>query len=108
MKKILLSMLVVVLDLSGCTKSDLDDIRARLSSLEAWQASGNTDIKALRTSITALQEKDYVTSVTQLTDGSGYQITFQKSGTVTVSNGKNGAAGADGVSPVIGVTVVKG
>jgi hypothetical protein len=56
--------------------------------------------RSLQTAIvTALQGKDYVTGVVALSDGSGYQITFQNSGTITIKNGTNGK---DGVTPVIG------
>jgi hypothetical protein len=103
MKKITLFILAAVaMVFAGCKNydSDIDDINARLAKLEAWQESVNTNISSLQTIVTALQGKDYVTSVVALSDGSGYQITFDKSGTITI---KNGVDGKDGVTPVIGV-----
>jgi hypothetical protein len=103
MKKITLFILAAVaMVFAGCKNydSDIDDINARLSKLEAWQESVNTNISSLQTIVTALQGKDYVTGVVALSDGSGYQITFDKSGTITI---KNGVDGKDGVTPVIGV-----
>jgi hypothetical protein len=103
MKKITLFILAAVaMVFAGCKNydSDIDDINARLSKLEAWQATVNTNISSLQTIVTALQGKDYVTGVVALSDGSGYQITFDKSGTITI---KNGVDGKDGVTPVIGV-----
>jgi hypothetical protein len=102
MKKILFLAMLLVVALTGCKNydDDIDDINARLAALETWEASVNTNITALQTAITALQGKDYVTGVVALSDGSGYQITFQNSGTVTIKNGTNGK---DGVTPVIGV-----
>ncbi|MEG0808404.1 MAG: leucine-rich repeat protein, partial [Alistipes sp.] len=50
--------------------------------------------------ITALEEKDFVTSVTELADKSGYTITFSKSGPITI---KHGQKGADAIAPVVGV-----
>lgn len=67
------------------------------------------------TVVDALKNSDQITSVTPLSDGSGYTITFSKSGTITIYNGKNGVDGtngtngangengADGHTPVISV-----
>ena len=72
----------------------------------------NTNISSLQTIVAALQNNDYVTSVTPVMDGGktiGYTINFSKSGAVTIyhgENGKDGANGAnglDGHSPQIGV-----
>jgi hypothetical protein len=107
MKKITLFILAAVaMVFAGCKNydSDIDDINARLAKLEAWQESVNTNISSLQTIVTALQGKDYVTSVVALSDGSGYQISFQNSGTITI---KNGVDGKDGVTPVIGVAKPK-
>jgi hypothetical protein len=104
MKKIIYFAMLLVVALTGCKNydDDIDDINARLDALETWEASVNTNITALQTAITALQGKDYVTGVVALSDGSGYQITFQNSGTVTIKNGTNGK---DGVTPVIGAAL---
>jgi hypothetical protein len=104
MKKIIYFAMLLVVALTGCKNydDDIDDINARLDALETWEASVNTNITALQTAITALQGKDYVTGVVALSDGSGYQITFQNSGTITIKNGTNGK---DGVTPVIGAAL---
>lgn len=103
MKKILLLMLAVVAMVSSCTKSDLDDIRAeqarqaeRLTALELWQQSVNGSIASLQGLVTALEKKDFVTTVTPLSDGTGYVINFQNSGAVTIKHGDKGA------TPIIG------
>lgn len=95
------------LGMSGCTKDDIDDIRkelqehgSRLTSLEEWQQSVNTNIASLQGLISALEDKDYVTGVTSLEDGTGYVISFLKSGNMTI---KHGEKGETGVSPVISV-----
>src|SRR5574344_1535271 len=101
--------LLALLTLLGSCKDYEDDINAlakRVSALEEWQKTVNTNIASLQTIVSALQTKDYVTSVTTLTDGTGYQISFQNSGTITIKNGTNGTDGTngkDGVTPVIGV-----
>lgn len=78
----------------------------------------NKNIEALQAIVAALQDNDYVTSITPIYDGTteiGYIITFNKSGNVTIyhgTDGVDGAPGADGedgkdgingTTPVIGV-----
>lgn len=78
----------------------------------------NTNIEALQTIVTALQQNDYITSVTPLMENGaqiGYTITFAKSGSIVIYHGKDGADGKDGANgtngsngsvaevPVIGV-----
>jgi len=89
----------------------------------------NTNIASLQTIIDAMQNNDYVKSITPIMENGkeiGYTITFSKSGTVTINHGKdgqNGAAGEngtdgedgedgkdgqDGSTPVIGVKQFEG
>ena len=66
----------------------------------------NTNIEALQTIVEAIQDNDYVKSVTPiLEDGKeiGYTITFTKSGSVTIYHGKNGSDGANGHSPAVSI-----
>lgn len=53
--------------------------------------------------VAALEDKDYVTAVTPLEDGTGYVISFLKSGNVTIKHGEQGEKGEDGTTPVISV-----
>ncbi|MDD2293281.1 MAG: PL29 family lyase N-terminal domain-containing protein, partial [Bacteroidales bacterium] len=99
MKKILSIMLIAVVALSSCIKDDLAEIRERLTNLEEWQTSVNSSISALQSIVSALERKDYVTSVVPLSDGSGYVINFQNSGAVTIKHGNKGEAGE---TPIIG------
>ncbi|WP_418450117.1 PL29 family lyase N-terminal domain-containing protein [Alistipes sp.] len=122
MKK-LLSLLICALLLFGCSKSyddsalrnDLDDLANRVAKLEELCKQINTNISSLQTIVTALQNSDYITSVTPITkDGKtvGYTITFAKSNSITIYNGTDGKDGVDGsdgedgkdgVAPTIGV-----
>lgn len=75
----------------------------------------NKNIAAMQQILGALQDNDYVTSVTPVMEGGktiGYTINFSKSGAVTIyhgndgkdgANGENGSNGLDGHSPQIGV-----
>ena len=112
MKKIWVALLLAGMSfgMGSCTKEDIDDIRKelqehndRLTSLEEWQKSVNTSISSLQSLIEALEDKDYVTAVTPLEDGTGYVISFLKSGNVTIKHGEKGEKGEDGNTPVISV-----
>lgn len=112
MKKIWVALLFAGMSfgMGSCMKEDIDDIRKelqehddRLTSLEEWQKSVNTDISSLQSLVEALEDKDYVTEVTPLADGSGYEISFLKSGKITIKNGEKGEKGEAGNTPVISV-----
>lgn len=76
------------------------------SAFEALQRlcnETNTNLSALQTIVTALQNNDYITSVDPLTENGkvvGYTIKFAKSNPIVIYNGKDGV---DGNTPVIGV-----
>ena len=93
-------------------------------SLKEQCAQMNTNIQALQTVVAALQNNDYVTSVTPIYDGAaeiGYIINFSKGGKATIYHGRDGdkgdtgavgpqgpqgeqgEQGEAGVTPVIGV-----
>lgn len=122
MKKISTLLIGCLLLFSSC--SDYDDVAlwnksmdvdARLSALEELCNQMNTNISSLQTIVNALQDNDYVKSVTPvIQDGKeiGYTITFSKSTSITIYHGKDGSDGADGEdgsdgndgsTPVIGV-----
>ena len=79
------------------------------SAFEALQRlcnETNTNLSALQTIVTALQNNDYITSVDPLTeDGKvvGYTIKFAKSNPIVIYNGKDGTDGVDGNTLIIGV-----
>lgn len=83
----------------GGVNEQLQDHESRLKELERLTAQQNTNISSLQTIVTALQDRDYVTSVAPINEGDkvvGYTINFSKSGAVTIYNGK------DGYVPAIG------
>ena len=97
--------------LTGCYDDthileSLKNQQEQIDELKDMCARYNTSIEALQAVVSALQTKDYVTDVTPINQGSeivGYTITFEKSGSVSIYNGKDGADGVDGHTPVIGV-----
>lgn len=107
-------LLVTAMAVFGCSKDyddtelkqDISDLQSRVEKLETWCTTVNGQISALQGLVTALEAKDYVTGVSPVTNG--YTITFSKSDAITIYNGKDGAKGADGVTPVIGVDKFEG
>lgn len=99
-------------------RKDIDNLEDRVTSLEEWQKSVNTDIQSLQSLVAALENRNYITDITPVMENgeeTGYTITFQNGNSITIRHGKNGADGkdgangndgtngTDGVTPVIGV-----
>lgn len=88
---------------------------SRISELEVRCSEINANIASLSKIIGALQDNDYVTSVSKLNENGkvvGYTISFSKSGPVVIyhgkdgsdgKNGQNGSDGEDGYTPVVSV-----
>ena len=92
----------VILTLSNGTQIKLPTWSA-FEALQRLCNETNTNLSALQTIVTALQNNDYITSVDPLTENGkvvGYTIKFAKSNPIVIYNGKDGA---DGNTPVIGV-----
>lgn len=101
---------VLCVALAGC-KDDFDDselrkqiadLDGRLTSLEKLCAQMNTNISSMQTIVNALQQNDYITGVTPITEGgntTGYSITFAKNKPITIYHGKDGEKGETGNTP---------
>lgn len=107
MKKLFILMtIVLVAGFTGCRFDDSDlwdelkDQKKRLTQLEQKVESLNTDIQSIRTIVQVLQSRDMITDITELSDGSGYEISFVSHPKITI---KNGQKGADGTTPAIAV-----
>ena len=106
--KIIKLLLIILCTLTfSCQRYDdsaiwdeLRDHKERIARLEALCETMNSNISALESIVTALQQNDYVTGVTDISseDGTrlGYKISFSKSGTISIYHGKDGANGAPG------------
>ena len=60
----------------------------------------NANISSMQTIVNALQQNDYITGVTPITEEDntiGYSITFAKNKPITIYHGENGS------TPVIGI-----
>ena len=112
--KIIKLLLIILCTLTfSCQRYDdsaiwdeLRDHKERIARLEALCETMNSNISALESIVTALQQNDYVTGVTDISseDGTrlGYKISFSKSGTISIYHGKDGANGAPGQDGVPG------
>ena len=106
MRKLLAILTIVAISFSGCAYDDtalvgrVDSLEDRVDALEKLCKEVNANISAMQTIVNALQNNDYVTSVTTITENGeaiGYTITFAKSQPITIYHGK------DGDTPVVGV-----
>lgn len=124
MKKLFTYLLILVASsLLACTKpyddaairSDIEDLKERVTKLEELCNQMNTNISALQGIVDALQQNDYITNVAPITKNGveiGYTISLASGKTITIYHGKNGTNGKDGqdgvdgkdgYTPIIGV-----
>ena len=107
MKKII-TIALTILSLVSCTNLDeireqLRDHEERIQRLETLCNRLNSNVEAIQTILTALEQNDYVTDIVKVMEDGvevGYSITFAKGGSVTIYHGTNGA---DGAAPQIGI-----
>ena len=112
MKKLFLLFTAISIFALSCEKFDdtkiwdkLDDHENRISELETLCKKMNTNITSLQGIVLALQNNDYISSITSIYEGTseiGYIINFTKSGKVTIYHGKDGKDGAQGEQGVPG------
>ena len=90
----------------------VNSLEERVVQLEELCKEMNTNISSLQTIVTALQNRDCITSVVPVMQNGeeiGYTITFAQSAPITIyhgadgEKGETGATGRDGHTPVIGV-----
>ena len=107
MKKLII-IITALLSALACTNLDdileqLRDHEERIQKLEALCTQLNSNVEAIQTILTALEQNDYITDITKITEAGieiGYSITFAKGGTVNIFHGSNGS---DAPSPQIGI-----
>lgn len=97
MKKITEILFTLIL-LFSCSKyddsavrSDIEGLESRVTALEQQCQMLNGNISALQALVAAVQGRDCVVSVADMSDGTGYSITFASGRTVTLRNGKDGS-----------------
>lgn len=70
-------------------RSDIEGLESRVTALEQQCQMLNGNISALQALVAAVQGRDCVVSVADMSDGTGYSITFASGRTVTLRNGKD-------------------
>lgn len=98
---------VLLLATSACQHEEiwdkLNEHEQRIELLERQCREMNSNIQALQTILTAIEQGDYVTEVMKIMEGGievGYSLTFAKGGTVTIYHGIDGTNGS---TPQIGI-----
>ena len=96
--------------LFSCNTADYDaileqlrDHEERIQKLESLCNQLNSNIEAVQTILEALEQNDYITDITKITEAGieiGYSITFAKGGTVNIYHGSNGS---DAPAPKISI-----
>lgn len=84
-------------------KEAIEDLKDRVTALEDWCKTANSNIASLQTLVSAIEKRDYITGVIPVTENGkeiGYTLSFNNYPSIIIYHGKNGT---DGGSPVIGV-----
>ena len=84
---------MIVLGCSNIFREELAELHSEIDDLKEQITKINGSIDALQTIVTALEAKDYVSSITAISeDGKviGYTLHFDKSGDVSIYHGENG------------------
>ena len=114
MKRFAYIILAAIAPLVSCTNLDevwaeLREHEERIEKLEALCNKLNSNVEAIQTILTAMEQNDYVTDIVKVMEDGvevGYSITFAKGGTMTLyhgADGTDGTAGKDGAAPKIGI-----
>lgn len=106
MKKLLTMFALVGAMFVSCKEYDdtelwdnVNDLKDRVTALEELCSRINSDISALQSVVTALQQNEYITKIEPLTENGkevGYKIYFSKSGSITIYHGEDGEKGDKG------------
>ena len=112
MRKIQLFVLSMVIVLFTACHGNLwdaiEDLDSRVTKLEELCKEMNTNISALQTIVSVIQENDFITGIVPIEKGGeviGYTIMFGKHEPITIYNGEDGKDGQNGSgsTPIIGV-----
>lgn len=111
--KIFLVLIFVSIAAVSCSKFDdsllwkkIEDNASRIAKLESQVSDLNSNVTTLQSLVNALQAGDMISSVSELSDGSGIVITFTSGKSIVINHGKNGEDGRDGDDGKDGITPV--
>ena len=110
-------LLISVLGISSCAYDDtslwekVNNHENRIAELEELCKQMNSNINAMQTLLNAMEENNYITSVTPVVENGqtvGYTIAFTKSEPITIYHGKDGKDGANGENGTNGTSSIVG
>lgn len=88
---------------ASCSQEEINEVlknhaemEEQANSIEELCKNMNRDIVALKLIIDSSESGDYITGFNEPADGSGYTISFFKSGTIVIKNGEKGDDGKKG------------
>lgn len=101
--KNIIQLLFLCLLVSACSQEEINEalrqqaqMEEQMTRLEEICKAMNSDLVTLKVIINAPDNGDYITGFKELADGSGYTISFIKSGTITIKHGQKGDDGQKG------------
>lgn len=108
MKKLFIILCTVVFFAASCDRygeiwDELREHEQRIEQLEKQCRELNSNVEAIQTILTAIQQNDYVTEIMKIVEDGvevGYSLAFAKGGIVNIYHGTNGSNGS---TPKIGV-----
>ena len=108
MKKLFIILCTVVFWAASCDRygeiwDELREHEQRIEHLEKQCRELNSNVEAIQTILSAIQQNDYVTEIMKIVEDGvevGYSLAFAKGGIVNVYHGTNGSNGS---TPKIGV-----
>ena len=114
MKKILSVFCIATFLFASCSDEyddsklwqNVNDLKDRIAKLEETVQTMNSEIGSIQSIVNAINDRDYIVKIEELTDKSGYSITFAKGNTITIKHGKDGNDGKN--APIIGIDLYEG
>lgn len=110
LKLIFISLILLLIN-STCSKYDdteiwdeINRLDQRVTAIENQLKTINSEISAMRSLVSTLENRRYVSSISELVDG--YTITFSDGSKITIKDGEKGADGKD--APVLNVQFFNG
>ena len=109
MKKLALYLLPLLF-IASCEKFDdsslwdaINENKSKIQALQTQVDNLNRRVDELKSLIDAVDKKESIKEISELSDGTGYTILFTSGRSIVIHHGTNGKDGKDGSTPVISV-----
>ncbi|MBR5925454.1 MAG: hypothetical protein IKZ60_08310, partial [Bacteroidales bacterium] len=104
------SFLLPLLLITSCEQYDdtalwnaINENTAKIQALQTQVDNLNKRANELKSLIDAVDKKESIKEISELSDGTGYTILFTSGRSIVIHHGANGKDGKDGSAPVISV-----